>query len=148
MSRAMALTCKGTVYILADDIDQPFKKQDHEPTPSIWLTHEAPVLQGLLKQRTITALKAIQYKPSVFLPITIKDVTEDLQNFVPPDGSQPFRRDEFASVAPIIARKRSELAREQLQNNATMPDGNIDLVDRAISCGAYSQEAPLGDYFG
>jgi hypothetical protein len=148
MSRAMALACAGDVYILADDIDNPFKLQAHEPTPSIWLTHEAPVLQGLLGTKVVSSLIAIQYSNNMFGAIKKKDVTEDLSKFVPPSGFQPFKREEHAAILPILARKRKERSRA-LKGNATMFfNENNDIERRATACGAYDQEAPQGDYFG
>ena len=136
MSRAMALTCTGEVFILIDNpTDVPVQQPD--PYPSIWLSHELPALQGLYETGVVTKLTAIRFSDKQRFDRTI-----DLQRRVPRgiDWDEP--------IAKAVKAKKLELLRSGFYNNMT--EENIAKLQRRDGpCGsAADQEAPGLSYFG
>ncbi|PVH93334.1 hypothetical protein DM02DRAFT_696279, partial [Periconia macrospinosa] len=140
MSRAMALTCRGEVFVLIDDPVTLMKQVPTEKWQSIWLTHEAPVLQGLLKEGTVTKLTAIKVDGKAKV-----DKTEDLREW---RGAAKRDIDWNEPIARAIKKKRMELINSGSYNNTMSADDINELQRRASACGAADQEDPQLDYFG
>jgi hypothetical protein len=61
MSRAMARTCQGEVFVMLDNKKMLLKQYAHaKDTPSIWLYDELPELQNLYNQGIVTKLTVIR----------------------------------------------------------------------------------------
>jgi hypothetical protein len=64
MSRAMALNCRGAVYVMSDD---PYNL----PTDAIWGTVELPTLRMMAQQGLITSITAISIDGTVQVPVPL-----------------------------------------------------------------------------
>ena len=140
MSRAMALTCVGEVFILIDDPEMIPKQQPHEEWTSIWLSHEKPVLEGLYAEGTVTKLTAVKVSDKSYV-----DVTKFLKTN---NGNAPRTIDWNEPIARAVRKKKAELMNSGFYNNTMSADEFSKLQRRAGACGAADQEAPGMDYFG
>jgi hypothetical protein len=137
MSRAMALTCTGEVFILMDNYKTGFVQSG--PWPSIWLTHELPVLRALFRQGIVTKLTAIQLSDQARIDRT-KDLKVSTTRDIDIDWNEP--------IARAVKAKKLEWLRNGPDNNAT--DGHKARLQRRIdNCETASDnEGPRQDWFG
>jgi hypothetical protein len=136
MSKAMAMTCTGEVFVMIDNPDDIVKQQPGVP-PSIWLTHELPTLQDLFRMGEVFKLTAITFETK-----KTKDITDVLRNRLRRD----FVWDE--PLAQAIKAKKLELLRSGYDpSNATMND-SLQPWKRS-GCGSAVDSEPYGvDIFG
>jgi hypothetical protein len=136
MSKAMAMTCQGEVFVMIDNPDDIVKQQPGVQ-PSIWLTHELPTLQDLFRLGDVFKLTAILFETK-----KTKDITDVLRNRLRRD----FVWDE--SLAQAIKAKKLEALKSGYNfSNATMHDP--DQPWKRSSCGSAVDSEPYGvDIFG
>ncbi|KAH7392281.1 hypothetical protein DE146DRAFT_758008 [Phaeosphaeria sp. MPI-PUGE-AT-0046c] len=134
MSKAMAMTCTGEVFVMIDNPDDIVRQQPGVQ-PSIWLTHELPTLQDLFRMGDIFKLTAI-----TFATKKMSDITYVLRDRVARD----FEWDD--ELARAIKEKKLELLRTgQGSNNATLEHTE----EKRSSCGSAAVSEPPGvDIFG
>ena len=154
MSAAMALTCTGTVYVLHDNPNEIGLQPKPPPEPvSIWLSHEAPILQGLLEDNVITGLKVGETNADGTPKETNFDLwmdkTDWLRSFVPPAGATTVRLRQAVKAAVHAHHARTPLQRNITEHNLLQrgfdPLGTVADFTRKWNS---DLENPLADYFG
>jgi hypothetical protein len=146
MSQAMALSCKGTVYVMTDD-------PKNLPTGGIWPLVEYPTLQYQYKAGIVTNCIAVAYSnaddTSLWVQVSLQGGS----------GSPPYRRDVYGrdfnrtfDLEEIIRReeKKPWKAKKDEEFRIRMRDlyerGNIQERDSCL--GGQPYEQPGLDYFG
>ncbi|OAL43396.1 hypothetical protein IQ07DRAFT_593172 [Pyrenochaeta sp. DS3sAY3a] len=148
MSRAMAMSCRGTIYILTDnpyDVMKPLP--EYATTPSIWIYDEVDEMRALYAQGSITDVKAIIYTPFMINP-SVMDVTD----IVFGNGRKVKRSvdDDLQMKIALSMQKKfaAQTAEMIMSGEIEMPtlDG---IQKRTPWCtNSYLQENPYLDYFG
>jgi hypothetical protein len=169
MSRAMAMTCSGEVFVMLDNKKMLKKQYAHAlDTPSIWLYDELPELQKRYNQRIVTKLTVVRAGDMRRFDRTgyafrnepePSDASED--DAGAPDSDENMRRvrsvpedDEDEKEVAAMAIKIAE-ALKQKQAELILTGGMekaksewYNLQKRGVCTSAADQETPGMDWFG
>ncbi|CAN9245468.1 hypothetical protein CUC08_Gglean010103 [Alternaria sp. MG1] len=169
MSRAMARTCQGEVFVMLDNKKMLLKQYAHaKDTPSIWLYDELPELQNLYNQGIVTKLTVIRVGDWRRFDRTgyafrneeePKDVDEDDANAPPADINsrrvrsvpEDYKDDQEITamaikMAKALAKKEAELILTGEMEKAKSEMYNLQ--KRGLCTSAADQEPPGMDWFG